>query len=77
MESGSKVEAAKAITIIDSIKQRVLEVGTGDVCFVDQLLSIGVKPRNRCKAYKRNEYAIITTEKGLTTRFQKYANKNR
>ena len=35
METGSKAEAIKAITLIDSIKQHVLQVGTGDVCFAD------------------------------------------
>ena len=77
MEAGSKVEASRAIALIDSIKQRVLEVGTGDVCFADSRLSIGRKSRKRCKVHKRNEDASTTTEKGVTTRFQKYASQNR
>ena len=37
MEIDSKVEASKAITLIDAIRQRVLEVRTGDVCLANQM----------------------------------------
>ena len=77
MEIDSKVEASKAITLIDAIRQRVLEVRTGDVCLANQMRPLGRESSKRCKIYTRNEDAAATTEKGITTGFQKYAIQNR
>lgn len=68
-----KTEAEKAVEIIDSIKQHVLEVGNANVRVPPQNLLLDIYDRGWCKAYARNEDAAITTKKGIPVGVQEYS----